>query len=171
MQEEARKIIQELDLLKLFNKYGDARIVGSVATDLIVKPDIDIHVLIDNNQLMEVINETYVLLLNYQEVKEVRITDYRFMDSMKIGIDSYPGETIDWSIDIWVTGEFEKTGFEMVQYIKDNLNTDNKKAILELKEYYYQKGLLENGMSSRIYNAVIDHGVKNIHQFKEYLRN
>jgi len=46
LKREAEKIISELDLVRLLSAYGEARVVGSVAQDL-VKLDIDLHLLVD----------------------------------------------------------------------------------------------------------------------------
>jgi catabolite regulation protein CreA len=56
LKREAERIIEELDLLRLLSAYGEARIVGSVALDLIVKLDIDIHLLVDDPDVLEVAN-------------------------------------------------------------------------------------------------------------------
>jgi hypothetical protein len=42
-QQEAFQIIEELGLIAFLNTLGNAHLVGSVALDLIVKPDIDLH--------------------------------------------------------------------------------------------------------------------------------
>jgi hypothetical protein len=56
LKREAERIIEELDLLRLLSTYGEARIVGSVALDLIVKLDIDIHLLFDDPDVLEAAN-------------------------------------------------------------------------------------------------------------------
>jgi len=74
LKREAERIIEELDMLRLLSAYGEARIVGSVVLDLIVKLDIDIHLLVDNPDVLEVANGISSSLLNYEIVPEVRIT-------------------------------------------------------------------------------------------------
>ncbi len=110
---EAEGIIRELQLLDLLAQYGEVRVVGSVALDLIVKLDIDIHLLIAaESDLLDVVDHIYHRLLDCQHIREVRITDYREQNAIKIGIDVYLGASGDWSIDIWVTDRPEETAFE-----------------------------------------------------------
>jgi hypothetical protein len=60
-------------------------------------------------------------------------------------------------------------GFEKTKILKEKLTEEQRSAILKLKEYYHNLGVLRNGLSSRIYDAVFYHDVKTIQDFKEYL--
>ena len=51
---EAQGIIAELDLFAILSRHGEARLVGSVALDLIVKLDIDIHLLVGTSEVLAV---------------------------------------------------------------------------------------------------------------------
>ena len=62
--------------------------MGSVALDLIVKLDIDIHLLVDNLDVLEVVNGISNSLLTYGNVPEVRITKIPGY-GIKIGVDKY----------------------------------------------------------------------------------
>ena len=168
LKREAEGIIAELNLLKLLTAYGDARVVGSVALDLIVKLDIDIHILVRNEDLLEVINDIYRKLLNHDSVHEVRISDYRDQ-GVKLGIDSYPGVSGNWSIDIWVTNKVEETGFEMVERLRGEMSMEHRKNIMAIKSYYHERGLLRDGISSLIYSAVVEKGVQNVNEFMKNL--
>ncbi|MFX1254851.1 MAG: hypothetical protein ACFFCZ_24790, partial [Promethearchaeota archaeon] len=126
---EAEAILNELNLVNLLKSFGDARIVGSVVLDLIVKRDIDIHVLVQTSNLLSVVNSVYPLLLNFEKIHEVRISDYREEGGIKIGIDVYPGTSDNWSIDIWITNKFETTAFEFMNYLQDQLTPEHRKII------------------------------------------
>ena len=168
LKREAEGIIEELNLLRLLTAYGDARVVGSVALDLIVKLDIDIHVLVRNEDLLEVINDIYRKLLNHDSVHEVRISDYRDQ-GVKLGIDFYPGVSGNWSIDIWVTNKVEETGFEMIERLRGEMSMEHRKNIMAIKSYYHEGGLLRDGISSLIYSAVVEKGVQNVNEFMKNL--
>ena len=56
LKAEAESVIEELGLLGLLRGYGRAGVVGSVALDLIVKRDIDIHLLVEGRDLLEVVD-------------------------------------------------------------------------------------------------------------------
>lgn len=165
LKREAERIIEELDLLRLLSAYGEARIVGSVALDLIVKLDIDIHLLVDNPDVLEVANGISNSLLTYENVPEVRITKI-LGHGIKIGVDKYPSGSGDWSIDILVTNNPNSTAFDSVERLRASLTPEQRETILALKRHYYAEGRLRDGMSHSIYTAVIERGVRTIDEFE-----
>lgn len=170
LKAEAERIIGELGLLDLLSRYGKAGVVGSVAYDLIVKLDIDIHLLIPEGiDLLNTVDSIYHQLLDREHVHEVRISDYREDHAIKIGIDRYTEKSGDWSIDIWVTDRTEETAFEYVDQVRKMLRPEHRKAILAIKEYCYELGQLRDGMSVLIYGAVIDNDVRTVEEFKRFL--
>ena len=170
LKTEAEGIIRELQLLDLLAQYGEVRVVGSVVLDLIVKLDIDIHVLVAaENGLLNVVDPIYHQLLDYQHVREVRITDYRKQNAIKIGIDVYPGASGDWSIDIWITDRPEETAFEYVERLKQDIQSEHREAILRIKSYYDKRDQLRDGISVIIYEAVVYNGIRTLEEFKQFL--
>ena len=111
LRAEALGIVAELDLLGRLCPLGRAEIVGSVALDLVVKRDIDVHVLLAEPGLYPAADAVTHDLLDHPRVREVRITDYRAQGSLKVAVDAYPGASGDWSIDIWLTERPEETAF------------------------------------------------------------
>jgi len=168
---EADKILHELELLDLLNGYGEARAVGSYALDLIVKRDVDVHLLVQTPDLLSVVDAIYHQLLEHEHVHEVRISDHRARGGVKIGIDSYPGKSGDWSIDIWVTDRLETTGFTLVDRMQGELTPERREAILRIKGDYYRNGQLRPGLSLLIYRAVIDKDVRSVEDFHRFLSN
>lgn len=170
LKAEAEAIIRDLDLLELLRPHGDARIVGSVALDLVVKPDIDIHLLSITDDLMSVAVAVRQSLLGKAGVENIRLSDYRDRGGLKVGIDSYPGRLADWSIDLWVTNDHETTGFALVDRLARRLPEENRRAILEIKHALHAEGRLQDGMSARIYAAVVDHGVRSVIGFEDHIK-
>ena len=134
LAQEAHTIIQTLSLLERLRRYGDARLVGSVQLDLVVKLDIDIHVLVNGLDLLNIIDSIYHQLWKEDLIHEVRISDYR-PEGVKIGFDRYPGASGDWSIDIWVTNRVETTAFGFVEHLKKELLPKHRSAIMNIKRY------------------------------------
>ncbi len=163
---EAQEIIAALDLFSLLSRYGKVRLVGSVALDLIVKLDIDLHLLVATHDLLSVVDGIYHPLLERPQVHEVRITDWRQEGGVKIGIDAYPSRSGDWSIDLWVTDRPEATAFALVDDLKSRLRREHREVILALKHHYHQGGLLRQGLSLLIYRAVLDGGVRSVDEFE-----
>lgn len=169
LRDEALEIIEEYDLFEILGRYGDARLVGSVALDLVVKPDIDIHLYIDKSDVVQTAEAVKDALIANQICTEIRISEYLEKNSLKLGIDSLPGRSTDWSIDIWVTSDFNTTGFEETERINRLLNDKNREKILELKQYYFKKGQLRDGLSLLIYKSVLEMGVSGLDEFLKYL--
>lgn len=169
LRTEATEIISELGLLEMLEPFGNAQLVGSVALDLVVKPDIDFHLLIGNSDVVSVAESIKDTLIAKGICSEIRLSDYLERNSLKIGIDIIRGQSTEWSIDIWVTSDSSTTGFEETMRIREKLNEENRKIILKLKRFFHSKGQLQDGMSSIIYRAVLDEGISSLQEFQDYL--
>ncbi|MGD9380986.1 MAG: hypothetical protein PVI03_00925 [Candidatus Thorarchaeota archaeon] len=166
---EAEKVIEDLDIMGLLNAYGCARIVGSVALDLIVKRDIDIHVLVLLRDTMDMAQHLMSVLLKAEGVTEVTVKDHRERASLKVGIEEYQGESGPWSIDIWLTTDVSTTGFALVDELEEALDEDMREVVLSIKRHYHIRDLLQNGLSSLIYRAVTEGQVQNANEFEQWL--
>lgn len=172
LKTEAEKIIQNLDLLSTLKKYGDARVVGSVELDLIVKLDIDIHILLKKkSDLVTTSLKIAKELLDIDLISEIRISDFRDEDSFKITIDKFTGTSGNWSIDFWITKSEKTTAFDKIEEINQKLTPELKSEILNIKEYFLNKGLLRDGLSAVIYDAVLNEKITNIGDLEAYLKD
>ncbi|MHB8927504.1 MAG: hypothetical protein ACYC9Q_07580 [Bacillota bacterium] len=171
LRREAELLVARLGLLEILGRYGRSEVVGSVALDLMVKRDIDVHVLIGTTRcrnvgLTAVVSDLWPRLLGLQGVGELRLTDYRDVGAIKIGIDHYPGPTGDWSIDLWLTDREETTGFATVRELRAALTPETREAVLTIKRHYHRLGQLRDGLSSRIYEAVTRQGARTVEDFE-----
>ncbi|MHA1924435.1 MAG: hypothetical protein ACXABV_00960 [Candidatus Thorarchaeota archaeon] len=166
---EAEQVVEDLDIMGLLNAYGHARIVGSVALDLIVKRDIDIHVLVLLRDTMDMAQHLMSVLLKVEGVAEVTVKDYRERASLKVGIDEFMGESGPWSIDIWLTTDVSTTGFGLVDELEESLDEGMREVVLSIKRHYHIRDLLQNGLSSLIYRAVTEGRVQNANEFEQWL--
>jgi len=166
LQEEAETIIRELALLEMLDRFGTARLVGSVALDLIVKRDIDLH-LLTSEDLFTVADRLYRELLEREEIVKVTICDYR-PNGLKIGVDAYLGPSGPWDIELFITNSFDYTGFAFVDRMNRELTPEHRQAIMRIKEHYYRQGQLFGGLSKAIYLAVLDTGIRTVEEFERY---
>jgi hypothetical protein len=167
---EAEGIVGDLDLVPLLSAYGRARVVGSVALDLVVKFDIDVHLLVHSDDVLPVVDHVCRQLLNDDRIHEIRLSDHRSRGGVKVGIEEYPGASGNWSIDIWITNSLETTGFDLVDRLKAAIGPQHREVILELKRYYHRRGRLRDGLSALIYEAVVDGGIQNRTEFEQFMR-
>ena len=169
LQSEALQIIDDLGLIVALSQYGEARIVGSVALNLVVKRDIDIHLVLERVDLMDAVYKITRLLLDEEHIQEIRISDYRERDSIKIGIDAFPGFSGQWSVDIWITTDAATTGFAQTDRLIAELLPEHRTLILDIKHELHQQNILRDGMSSLIYKAVVDDNVGSAAEFHRYI--
>jgi hypothetical protein len=166
LKKEALEMMRKLQLERVLERYGETRLVGSVVLELIVKLDIDIHVLIPHGGLMEITGKIGMELLSNKEIQEVRISDYRRTNNgIKIGIDECLGPSGNWTIDIWITKDWTTMGIDNTERVNAALTDEQRDIVLRIKEHYYELGLLRDGISSRIYDAVLD-GVTTVEEFE-----
>jgi len=169
LKAEAETVLRKLHLPATLSRHGQARVVGSVALDLLVRRDIDVHLLISSNDVMGVCDQVYRQLLRQADIHEVRISDHRDRGGVKIGIDAYPGGAGVWAIDIWITDRPETTGFALVERLNRELKGEHRQAILAIKRHYHAEGKLRDGLSAQIYEAVANHGVRTVDDFERFL--
>jgi len=161
----AEKIINDLGILKILEPFGDARVVGSIALDVIVKPDIDIHVVVDGD-VFETINTVYKYFINNKDIREVKIKDFRDKGGMLVGVDSYVVDNVVWSIDIWITNDIKTTGFADIEKLQKDMTQEHGEIIVKIKEEYCaNRGGTSGGISPKIYKSVVYGGVRNVEEF------
>lgn len=164
---EALQIIEHLNFLSLLAPYAQRiEVVGSVAFDLIVKKDIDIHLLVFPGQkplsvAMQVVNT----LLEKTSLENIRVSYYKELESINCAIDSYSGPSENWSFDIWITADVKKTGFDFVRTMQMSLTADQRHLIMQIKHYLYKRDLLKDGMSRKVYDAVLSGRVVSLDDF------
>ena len=168
---EAERIVDNLGLITMLSKYGHTEIVGSVALDLIVKKDIDIHVFLESGDFLKIVNEVSNELIEKPEIDEVRISDWREIRSMKISVDDFKSDSGLWDIEIWLTKSKDSCGFDFLDKLRRELTKPKRKIIMDLKQHFYDKGLLKDSMSRQIYLAVVDHGITTLDEFYKYLES
>lgn len=169
LKAEADAIMKRLSLPDALQEYGIARLVGSYSTGLLVRRDIDIHVLAHSSDLYLTINPIYRRFLDRKDIHEVRISDDRSASGLKLRIENYPGQSGSWEIDIMATHRMERTRFAMDERIQRDLTADQRSAIFRIKGDYYRRGKLASNVSLNIYRAVLDSGVRTPAEFDRYI--
>lgn len=159
--DEAKKIISDLDLLQILEQYGETRLVGSVALELIVKRDIDLHVLVNTDDLSAVAEKISLDLMKSHNVKDVAIYRDRTNYGVKLSINDFPGDSGNWLIEIWITNWIENTQFAFTELLQRTLTHKQREIIMQIKEDFYYQGFLKDELRTLIYRAVLEGGVRN----------
>ena len=173
LQEEGRKVLDKLRILEILSKFGSPKIVGSFATDLMTWRDIDIELEkeIQDEEYWEAVNQLfyeqslkYLTLINFKHSKNP-VTP----KGLYIGI-KYWLENKEWKIDVWFIQPRPRNSENMNEWIKDKLNDQNRKVILEIKSQIQDSSKYKKEIFSvDVYKGVIEDKVQNLEDFKNYL--
>lgn len=172
LHQDAEGIIQDINLVGLLSKYGELKIVGSYALELMAWEDIDVLVKGEPNydKFLEVVN----VLFKKENVYSLNIQDFRksiYPDrpqGIYCGIKYLKSKDTFWKIDIWFLPE--SSAEDVVEEVKNKLTDETREIILTIKNEMREKtkhGKEVSGMD--VYKAVLDNGVKNLEEFKGYL--
>lgn len=182
MKDEVDKILSESELVEILSQYGEVKIGGSYALDLMLRPDIDIFVITDKHDWEKVLKVTTDLMTKryFREVCFVNWVDFdgnTKKDFMK-GYYFQPlvqiGESF-WKIDLWLTTKeyYKPEKFtDRFQTLLDK-ETDNAKriTIMEIKEAMREgKKYRGNVNGKMIYEAVLENGVKSVDDFERFAK-
>lgn len=176
LQDEAQSVLKELNLIELLSAGGVVRQTGSTVLGLMVWRDIDLQV--SSPQLsIERAFEIMHPLLTHPYVKHVRY--FRQSDHFKLaGLDERyffmvyyerPGQA-EWKLDIsfWL-GEGVRPE-PLHDAIEQQLTPETRLTILRIKDVWYQLPAYRVEVASTdIYDAVLQHGVRTLTEFDQYL--
>ena len=176
LQDEAQSVLTELNLIELLSAGGVVRQTGSTVLGLMVWRDIDLQV--SSPQLsIERAFEIMHPLLTHPYVKHVRY--FRQSDHFKLaGLDERyffmvyyerPGQA-EWKLDIsfWL-GEGVRPE-PLHDAIEQQLTPETRLTILRIKDVWYQLPAYRVEVASTdIYDAVLQHGVRTLTEFDQYL--
>lgn len=175
LQREGNDLLAKIGLIEFISKFGKPEIVGSMMSGLMVWPDIDIQLIAD-----QISDEDYWKTVKFIfDIKDLYhslyIQDFRKSQNPNTPNGLYIGTKIEnggkeWKIDLWFILPRNENEFNFNDWIKDKLNDENRKTILELKgQLYNNPKYRKDFFSIDIYKAVINDGVKSIGDFEKYL--
>ncbi len=188
LQNEAYEVLEELDLLKMLKQFGEPYLVGSADLGLMTWRDIDFEIIVGTLNKSEVLKVVTALLEKTRLRMDITFSDNhddlepdRIPRGIYLGVKYYgkieSGERIlsgnknTWKIDLWFVDEGSARSHRNTEEIKQKLDEEKKRIILEIKEqiadhpkYRYEI------FSTDIYSAVLDNKVSNLGEFKEYIR-
>jgi|TARA_Y100000031_G_scaffold113820_1_gene125766 hypothetical protein len=172
LQNQAKEILRDLELMKSLKKCGNPVFVGSYALGLMSCFDIDI-VVISNPKV-----ENYLKVVKYlfpkQNIYSLSLQDFRKSihsdrpQGLYCGIKYLVKPKTLWNIDIWFLQDTK--AIELVDRVKSKLTNENRLIILKIRNEMREKTKLDEEVSgSEVYEAVLDNGVRNLEEFKKFL--
>lgn len=176
LQKEGKQLLEKIGLIGFISKFGKHEIVGSMASGLMVRPDIDVELIADEIN-DEDYWETVKFIFYIKDIyHSVYIQDFRKSQNPNTPKGLYIGTKIDndgkeWKIDLWFISPRKPGAENYNDWIKDKLTNSNRGIILKIKnEIYKNPKYAKEIFSIDIYKAVIENGIKDLESFKEYLK-
>ena len=176
LQQEAKIVLEKLDLINILSNYGKAKIVGSLLLELMVWPDIDIDLesnkKINIKDYFEIINSIF----KKENIKKITLIDNRNAfeknrpQSMYIGI-IYELNNIKWKLDIRYLNPSNAFARNDLKKIKKQLTPEKIQNILEIKTNLYTHPNYGKEFSGYdIYKAVIENNITTTEEFKNIFK-
>ena len=176
LQDEAQNVLKELNLIALLSAGGVVRQIGSTVLGLMVWRDIDLQVSspgLSIGRAFEIMHP----LLTHPRVKQVRYlhqSDHfklAELDERHFFMVYYerPGQA-EWKLDIsfWLDEGIRPEPVH--DAIEQQLTPETRLTILRIKDAWYQLPTYRSEVGSTdIYDAVLQHGVRTLTEFDQYL--
>ena len=169
----AESILADLDLVRKWERFGRPVLVGAVAYDLVVDPDIDMEVYCPDLRTEHGFQVLGECSLN------PKVTKARFSNELT-GRDKAlywqlryrHNDGIEWKIDMWsAPQDYDLPRSEyFIEPMRASLTPETRKAILELKELRS----LDSGVqcpSVDLYRAVLDDDVRTADDLLRWLES
>jgi hypothetical protein len=134
-QQQAHHILDRLRLLERWSEVGDAQLVGSAPLDVVVRPDIDLEIYVDE-LLPRRGFAALVPLADLPGVRRIRYTDARHpnpMQGLYWKVEVIVGDE-SWTIDNWMftreRQEASSAGVRPLGLGEDDIDTPLNAAIV-----------------------------------------
>lgn len=166
----AHQVLEDLDLLARWRRYGDPVTCGSVAYGLVVEPDIDVEVFTD----VPSIDAAFGLLHEVAKVPGVvRCAFTNELNGPLPGIYCrivYDREHVRWNLDNWLLPRAHPGPFSarLVEPMRRELTPETRAAVLEIKEAAFDRNEPVQGIW--VYRAVLGEGLRGYPAFRDWLR-
>lgn len=167
----AERILRELALIERWQRFGRPVLVGAVAYDLVVSPDIDMEVYCPDLRIEHGFEVMGVCALHPQVAGARFINALALRDKALYWQLRYRDESdVEWKIDMWsAPSDYGLPRSEsLVRPMRQVLTPELRAVILELKEARASDKTLECP-SIDLYRAVLDDGVRTIDALKSWL--
>ncbi|NUR98180.1 MAG: hypothetical protein HOV67_23360 [Kribbellaceae bacterium] len=166
-RQQAHEILRDLDLQERWSPHGEMVIVGSVATDLVVAPDIDLEIHSPDPRPADGF-AVLAPLAEHPNVRRIAYLDAR--DRHEQGQYwklEYETPDVTWTVDMWIFGPGVPGAALLTAALQTALTPRTRSTILAIKEQAAALG--ERAPGYWLYQAVLDHGVRTYADFQTWL--
>lgn len=171
LRRTAEAILAELDLVRKWARFGRPVLVGALAYDLLVEPDIDMEIYCPELRIGDGFQVLSECALNPRVIKarfanELAGRDQALYWQLRYRCD----DGTEWKIDMWSapTDYLLPRAEHLVAPMRAALTAETRRAILALKT----ARALDAGLqcpSIDLYRAVLDDGVRTVEELRAWL--
>jgi len=155
--ESAKKLLDSTKIIELLSRFGEVRVVGSYAFDLMTEPDIDLVVITDTPK--ESSEEALAYISKLHLFQKLEYGDFQkfprekrppfYILNMRTSHDDE-----SWEIEAWFVPD-ARDKLQFVEMMK-NISSSQKQRILDLKRERKNAGIDKKRLSSyEIYRQVL----------------
>ena len=168
-KKQADCILYEFGLLEKLKDYGIPHIIGSYRMDMMAWNDLDIDIENENVTVESLYDLSQYIIKTFRPVwYEAKETQNEYGNKVWFhGFETtITGEL--WNIDLWF---LDKETIEKVEEycddIKEKVTIEQKEVIIAIKKELISRNLYtyEKYKSTDVYEAVLEHGVKDAKEF------
>jgi hypothetical protein len=190
LKSQADQLMSELGIIEKLKTLGQLNFVGSYALDVMLKVDIDIHIIPEKMEPEKLMNFLFTLqtehnlyaggFINTVDYEDFRLqnlpADYKWPRGFYLSIRPV-FEGIEWNFDIWYYNtKSDDNTLQITQELSVELQTrpELREIIIDLKNQSMnenQRSYLHNLNGLKIYQAVIYGGVSTIEELLDYYKN
>jgi hypothetical protein len=171
-RQAAWTVLERLELLRRWRRYGEPVVVGSVALGVVVRPDIDLEIVTDAPR----VEDGFAVVTACAHIPGVRRA--RFRNEL---VDPDPGSPTGlywrleyraddgqwWTIDMWLLDhDAPGRGAEMAARLGPLLTDDRRVVVCAIKESALARQRRVSGLA--VCQAVVYHGVRNLEEFDRW---
>jgi hypothetical protein len=185
LQQEADDLVELLGLLPILERIGRPVRVGSSAMGLMVRRDIDITVIcrtLDDAARNAIVGLS-ARLMTTDHVGGVRFRNdsggwnadpSAYPDGLYLGISARTRSGENWNLDVWFIDQPERQpDIAHLNTLLPRITDEHREVILAIKRELAEspRDVPSNVRSFLVYEAVVDHGVRDTMAFEAWLGN
>lgn len=169
LQEQAKKIVTDLDLVTKLAPFGETHLVGSVAFGTTTKPDIDIQIYTAEHY--EEVAPKIIEVL--QNIGFTEIEGRRLRKSKKfLVLAKFVTNNTDWDVDITLTQpskDYVRDSYHFYQDYFPKLTDEKRELIIKFKKEFGNLKISGDNPAFYIYNGVLNENVATSQEMLTYL--
>ncbi|MBN1876410.1 MAG: hypothetical protein JXA33_19455 [Anaerolineae bacterium] len=174
VKKTADLVLQQSQILETLCKFGEPRLTGAYALNLMYAPDIDIDVITaDPKTVSRAVLDNLLDQDFFQRYEYGDFARWHFPNRPKgyILALQIPVETVRWEVEVWFLYEASKQEQALMELVREQLTPETREIILNLKHQKHITGISKHDISSAdIYYGVLRHHLYTLDEIAAHIQ-